>query len=147
MNVTVSTDKAKLDVGLIHALLSESYWAQGRSLETVAASIRGSLCFGVYEGDREEDEGQVGFARVVTDYATFAYLADVFVLESHRNRGLGKLLLEAVLHHPELQSCSWALFTLDAHAHYAQFGFERPAEPERLMRRKSVAVRSLERSI
>ncbi len=142
MTYTVSTDKARLNAKLIHAFLSRSYWAGGRTLETVEATIRGSLCFGVYEGEK-----QLGFARVVTDYATFAYLADVFVVETHRGKGLGKFLLEAVLHHPELQSCSWALFTLDAHALYAQFGFERPAEPERLMRRKSVTVRSLERSI
>lgn len=135
MNVTVSTDKSRLDTELIHAFLSRSYWAEGRSFETVAAAIQGSLCFGVYEG-----ENQVGFARVVTDYATFAYLADVFVVKTHRGRGLGKLLLEAVLRHPELQSCSWALFTLDAHALYVQFGFERPAEPGRLMRRKSVSA-------
>ena len=135
MNVTVSTDQTKLDTKLIHAFLSTSYWAEGHSFETVAAAIRGSLCFGAYEG-----EIQVGFARVVTDYATFAYLADVFVVETHRGNGLGKLLLEAVLRQPELQSCSWALFTLDAHALYAQFGFERPAEPERLMRRKSVSA-------
>lgn len=133
MNVTVSTDSSKLDTELIHAFLSRSYWAEGRSFETVAAAIRGSLCFGVYEGEK-----QVGFARVVSDYATFAYLADVFVVETHRGRDLGKLLLEAVLRQPELQSCSWALFTKDAHELYAQFGFERPAEPGRLMRRKSV---------
>lgn len=135
MNVTVSTDKSRLDTGLIHAFLSRSYWAEGRTLETVEAALRGSLCFGVYEGEK-----QVGFARAVTDYATFAYLADVFVIATHRRKGLGKLLLNSVLRQPELQSCSWALFTLDAHALYAQFGFECPAEPERLMRRKSVST-------
>ncbi len=140
MNVTVSTDPTKLDVGLIHAFLSRSYWAEGRSFETVAAAIQGSLCFGVYEGERQDGEKQVGFARVVTDYATFAYLADVFVVETHRDKGLGKLLLNGVLRQPELQGCSWALFTLDAHDLYAQFGFVRPAEPERLMRRKSVSA-------
>lgn len=145
MKVTVSTDKTRLDAELIHAFLMRSYWAEGRSLETVAASIQGSLCFGVYEGegqdsDRGGGEEQVGFARVVTDYATFAYLADVFILESHRGRGLGKLLLEAMLRYPAVQGCNWALFTLDAHALYEHFGFERPAEPERLMRRKSVSA-------
>ena len=135
MNVTVSTDQSKLDIGLIHAFLSRSYWAEGRSLETVEAAIQGSLCFGVYEGKK-----QVGFARVVTDYATFAYLADVFVVATHRGRGLSKVLLDNVLRHPELKSCGWALFTKDAHALYAQSGFERPAEPGRLMRRKSISV-------
>ena len=147
MTYTVSTDKTRLDVELIHAFLSRSYWAEGRTLETVEASLRGSLCFGVYEGDREAGKGQVGFARVVTDYATFACLADVFILETHRGRGLGKLLLKAVLCQPELQSCSWALFTLDAHDLYTQFGFERPAEPKRLMRRKSVSALPLENVI
>lgn len=140
MTYTVSTDKARLDAELIHAFLSSSYWAEGRTLETVEATIRGSPCFGVYGGEK-----QLGFARVVTDYATFAYLADVFVLKTHQGRGLGKLLLETVFRQPELQSCSWALFTLDAHDLYAPFGFER-SEPGRLMRRKSVAVQPLERS-
>lgn len=140
MNVTVSTDPSKLDVGLIHAFLTRSYWAEGRLLETVEAAIQGSLCFGLYKGDGEEGEGQVGFARVVTDYATFAYLADVFVVETHRGKGLGKFLLEAVLRYPGLQSCSWALFTKDAHTLYEHFGFERPTEPRRLMRRKSVST-------
>lgn len=138
MSYTVSTDKTKLDITLVHSVLSASYWAEGRSRETVEAAIQGSLCFGVYCG-----EEQVGFARAITDYATFAYLADVFVVEAHRGRGLGKRLVETVLRHPELQACSWASFTRDAHALYAPFGFERPTEPERLMRRKSISVRPL----
>ncbi len=138
MSYTVSTDKAQVDRTLIHRFLTTSYWAEGRSRETVEAAIQGSLCFGVYCG-----EEQVGFARVITDYATFALLADVFVVEAHRGRGLGKRLVETVLSHPELQACSWALFTKDAHALYAPFGFKRPTEPERLMRRKSISVRPL----
>lgn len=135
MTYTVSTDKTLLDRALIHQVLTTSYWAEGRSLETVNASIDGSLCFGLYA-----DDAQVGFARVVTDYATVALLADVFVLESYRGKGLGKRLLEAVLTHPPLQTCSWTLFTKDAHDLYAQFGFERSRNPERLMRRKPVGV-------
>ncbi len=135
----ISTDKAKLDVPLIHTFLTTSYWAEGRTFKAVTAAIRGSLCFGVYEGD-----AQVGFARVITDYATFAYLADVFILEAHRGHGLGKRLLETVLTHPELRTCNWTLFTRDAHGLYESFGFERSVNPERLMRRKAVAASSLE---
>lgn len=137
MTYTVSMDKARLDMALIHRVLSTSYWAEGRTLETVGASIDGSLCFGVY-GDICGDEVQVGFARVITDYATFAYLADVFVVKAHQGKGLGKRLVGTVLRHPGLQTCSWALFTKDAHALYARFGFERPTAPERLLRRRSV---------
>ena len=139
MTYTISTDKAKLDVPLVHTFLTTSYWAQGRTLTTVTAAIKGSLCFGVYQAD-----AQVGFARVITDYATFAYLADVFVLEAHRGHAFGKRLIKTVLTYPELRTCSWTLFTQDAHDFYAQFGFTRPAEPERLMRRKAVAVFPLE---
>ena len=135
MTYTISTDKTKLDIPLIHNFLTTSYWAEGRTLGTVKASTKGSLCFGVYHGD-----AQVGFARVITDYAVFAYLADVFILETHWGHALGKRLLETVLSYPDLRTCSWALFTQDAHEFYAQFGFVRPAEPERLMRRKAVAT-------
>ena len=139
MTYTISTDKAKLDVPLIHTFLTTSYWAQGRTLTTVESAIKGSLCFVIYQAD-----AQVGFARVITDYATFAYLADVFILEAHRGHALGKRLIKTVLTYPELQTCSWTLFTQDAHDFYAQFGFTRPAEPERLMRRKAVAIFPLE---
>lgn len=137
MTYAVSTDKTLLDGALIHSFLTTSYWAEGRSLETVDASIDGSLCFGVYA-----DDEQVGFARVVTDYATVALLADVFIVEAHRGRGLSKLLLRDVLDHPGLRTCAWTLFTKDAHDLYAQFGFERSRNPERLMRRKPVEVSS-----
>lgn len=138
MSVTISTDKTRLDIALIHRVLSVSYWAEGRTLQTVRASIDGSLCFGVYEG-----EAQVGFARVITDYATFAYLADVFVVETYQGKGIGKRLVGTVLRHPGLQTCSWTPFTKDAHALYARFGFEQPAKPERLLRRKSIEVLQL----
>lgn len=135
MNTAISTDKTKLDIPLIYDFLTTSYWAEGRTLETVEASIKGSLCFGVYQGD-----SQVGFARVVTDYATFAWLADVFILETHRGKALGKRLLETVLHDPDLQTCGWTLSTKDAHGLYETFGFEQPANPERLMRRKAITA-------
>ena len=138
MNYPIGTDRARLDRALIHRVLTTSYWAQGRSREVVDASIRGSLCFGVYAGD-----AQVGFGRAVTDCATFAYLADVFILEEHRGKGLSQRLLRAVFSQPDVQTCGWTLFTKDAHGLYERFGFERPPEPEWLMRRKSLATRPL----
>jgi GNAT superfamily N-acetyltransferase len=116
---------------MIHEYLSErSYWALGRPLEIVRRSIENSLCFGVYEGDR-----QVGFARVVTDYATFAWLCDVFVLESYRGQGLGKWLIETVAVHPALQSLRlFLLATSDAHELYQRYGgFEVLTHPEKWM--------------
>ncbi len=125
----VSTDPVRLDIEFIHAFLSNSYWAAGIPREVVERSIANSLCFGVYEGDR-----QVGFARVITDYATFAYLADVFIIESHRGRGLSKFLMECIMNHPRLQNFRrFTLATLDAHGLYSKFGFEPPANPARFM--------------
>jgi GNAT superfamily N-acetyltransferase len=128
----ISTDPARLDVEMIHRFLdTSSYWAQGRTLETVRRSIEHSLNFGIYEG-----ETQVGFARVITDYATFAWLADVFVLEAHRGRGLGKWLVEVMLAHPSLQGFRrWLLATKDAHELYRQYGFDELKRPERFMER------------
>lgn len=130
---TISTDQARLDLNLIHDFLStSSYWAVGRKLETVKRSIENSLSFGIYEGDR-----QVGFARIVTDYATFAWVADVFVLEEARGRGLGKWLMEVILAHPELQGFRrWSLATKDAHEIYRSFGFSELKRPERWMERR-----------
>ncbi len=132
-NHVVSTDKTRLDVALIHDYLSHTaYWALGRPLNIVQRSIEHSLCFGVYEGEQ-----QVGFARVVTDYATFAWLCDVFVLESHRRQGLGKWLVECVVAHPELRGLrAFLLATRDAHELYRRYGgFEAIAVPEKLMAR------------
>ena len=129
----VSTDKSQLDIPLIHHWLSTvSYWAQGRSLETVQRSIEHSLCFGVYEARR-----QVGFARVVTDYATFAWLCDVFILEDYRGHGLGKWLIETVTSQPMLQAGRlFVLATRDAHGLYQRYGgFEPLPAPERWMAR------------
>lgn len=128
--MTICTDRARMDVGVIHRYLAEeSYWAKGIPRELVERAIAHSLCFGAFDG-----EAQVGFARVITDYATFGYVADVFVLPSHRGRGISKKLMRAVREHPELQSLRrWHLVTRDAHGLYAQFGFAPLDAPERHM--------------
>lgn len=126
---TVSDDPARLDVTAIHAYLTRSYWAEGITRDLVERSIRGSLCFGLYDGD-----AQIGFARVVTDRATFAYLCDVYVLEDYRGRGLGVWLTACVLDHPDLQGLRrWLLTTQDAHGVYEKVGFVRAPFPERFM--------------
>jgi GNAT superfamily N-acetyltransferase len=124
---TVSTDPARLDLDLIHRYLSrESYWAAGIPRDTFTRAIANSLCFGVYDAAGQ----QVGFARVVTDRATFAYLCDVFVLPASRGRGLSKWLMGCVVAHPDLQGLRrFVLVTRDAHALYAKFGFEPLADP------------------
>lgn len=135
-HLTVDTDPSRLDVSMVHRFLADSYWARDIPLEVVQRSIRSSLCFRLYE-----DGGQIGFARVVSDFATFAYLADVFVLESHRGRGLGQFLIAAVMDHPSLQGLRrWVLATRDAHDLYARFGFTPLAAPERFMERHSPDV-------
>ena len=128
----ISTDRSRLDVELIHNFLSRtSYWASGRTLDVVQRSIENSLAFGIYQ-----DNDQVGFARVVTDYATFAWIADVFVVPEHRGRGLSKWLMEVMMSHPQLQGFRrWVLATKDAHSLYARFGFIPMHRPERWMER------------
>ncbi len=127
----VSTDKGELDLPLIHRFLStEAYWSRGIPQDTVARAIAGSLCFGGYV----DGAGQVAFARVISDCATFAYLADVFVLPAHRGQGYSKQLMDAVFAHPQLQGLRrFMLATWDAHGLYAQYGFTAPARPDRLM--------------
>lgn len=127
---SISTDKAKLDVELIHHYLChESYWAKNIPVQVVEKSIEGSFCFGMYHQNK-----QIGFARVITDHATFAYLADVFILPSHQGKGLSKWLMEAIMNHPDLQGLRrWLLATRDAHGLYAQFGFIPLDKPERIM--------------
>ena len=126
---TISTDRSRLDRPAIHEFLSGSYWAKGVPRSVVDRSIDGALCFGLYDGER-----QVGFARVITDRATFAYLADVYVLESHRGRGLATWLMEAILAHPDLQGLRrWMLVTRDAHPLYRKLGFTELPHPERIM--------------
>lgn len=125
----ISTDPARLDARAVHAYLTRSYWAPGIPLETVERSIKGAMCFGVYD-----DGAQVGFARVITDRVTFAYLADVYILESHQGRGLGKWLMRVIMAHPDLQGLRrFSLATRDAHGLYAQFGFTPLRAPERHM--------------
>jgi N-acetylglutamate synthase-like GNAT family acetyltransferase len=116
---TISTDNDRLDIPFIHAFLSGSYWAENIPVATVAKSIAGSLCFGVYEGDK-----QIGFARVITDKATFGYLADVFIDTVYRGHGLSKWLMDTIMAHPDLQGLRrFMLATKDAHGLYAQYGF------------------------
>ncbi|HXX28843.1 MAG TPA: GNAT family N-acetyltransferase [Terriglobales bacterium] len=127
----LSTDPERLDLAVIHGFLGESYWAKGIPREMVARSIANSLCFGVYSDGR-----QVAFARVISDFATYAYVADVFVLMPFRGRGLGKWMMESILQHPRLQQLRrWSLVTEDAHGLYAQFGFTPPKRPEAYMER------------
>jgi GNAT superfamily N-acetyltransferase len=128
----IGTDPARLDIAMIHGYLSTSaYWAMGRSLEVVRRSIENSLPFGVYKGSV-----QIGFARVVTDYATFAWLADVFVLPEFRGHGIGKWLIGVIVDHPRLPELRrWILATKDAHSLYAQHGFNPLQAPERFMER------------
>jgi GNAT superfamily N-acetyltransferase len=126
----ISTDRGRLDLDAIHGFLTNCYWAKGIPREVVARSIEHSLCFGVYDGSGT----QVGFARVVSDFATVAYLGDVFVLESHRGRGLSKWLMECIMRHPALQNLRrWILLTRDAHGLYVQFGFTPVKALERYM--------------
>lgn len=129
---TISTDRSKLNISIIHNYISnESYWGKGRSLEVVKKSIENSLPFGVYFKNE-----MIGFARVLTDYATFAWVADVFILTKHRSKGLSKWLMETILSHPELQGFRrWVLATKDAHELYRRFGFRELNKPERWMER------------
>ncbi len=127
---TVSTDRRRLQLDVIHKYLSEeSYWARERTAEQTATAVKNSLSFGVYKG-----ENQVGFGRVVTYYATFAYLGDVFILPEYQGDGLGKFLMRAILEHPDLQNFRrWILATKDAHGLYAKFEFAALRHPERWM--------------
>jgi GNAT superfamily N-acetyltransferase len=126
----LSTDKSRLDTTAMHDYLSNhSYWAKGRNMEQVLLTIEHSLCFGLYH-----DRQQVGFARVITDYATFAYLADVYILEKDRGHGLSKWMMECIMGHPQLQNLRrFMLATRDAHTLYQKFGFRALSKPERWM--------------
>ncbi|MFI5209546.1 MAG: GNAT family N-acetyltransferase [Gemmatimonadales bacterium] len=126
---TISTDPLRIDLDVVHGYLSTSYWAAEIPRELVARSIANSVAFGIYHG-----AVQVGFSRVITDRATFAYLADVFVLEEFRGRGLARWMMEVIVAHPELQGLRrWMLATRDAHGLYRQHGFEPVANPGALM--------------
>ena len=125
----ISTDKSKLQLDVIHTFLSSSYWAKDIAIERVQTAIDNSLCFGVYHGDR-----QVGFARVVTDFAVIAYVGDVFILEEERGKGLSKLLMKHIVEHPQLKDLRRIILaTRDAHKLYEQFGFKTLVYPERWM--------------
>lgn len=128
---TISTDPARIDFAVVFGFLSQTYWAKNRPKAAFEKALRNSFCFGVYHG-----VDQVGFARAITDYATFAYLADVFILEPFRGRGLGLWLVNTMLMHPELKAMRrWALVTQDAHGLYARCGFVPASHPEHIMER------------
>ena len=140
----ISTDPRRLDLDAIHEFLTHSYWAKGIPREVVVRSIEQSLCFGIYDEARAQlphpasaarcGAPQVGFARVISDFATFAYLADVFVRDAYRARGLGKWMMESIVDHPRLQGLRrWVLVTRDAHGLYRKFGFRPVKAPDRYM--------------
>lgn len=128
----ISTDKSRLDAGAIQDFLeNDSYWAQNRTPEQTKTAIENSICFGLYEGNK-----QIGFARVVSDQATFAYVGDVYVIREFRGRGLSKWLMEVIVSHPDLQNLRrWVLATRDAHGLYRQYEFDELRHPERWMER------------
>ena len=129
----ISDNPQKLDLEVIHGYLRRSYWAENVAREIVERSVQNSLCLGIYAPQGE----QVGFVRLITDYATFAWVCDVFVLEEHRGRGLSKAAIQAALAHPQLQTLRrFALATRDAHGLYQQFGFTPLAHPENHMERR-----------
>ncbi|MBD2337587.1 GNAT family N-acetyltransferase [Calothrix sp. FACHB-156] len=129
----ISTDKSKLDIAMIHDFLRNSYWAENIPLAILEKSIANSLCFGLYE-----EQQQVGFARVITDYATSAFLKDVFILEPYRGQGLGTWFVQFILNYPELQDVQkWLLGTKDAHGLYRRYGFKKSTAPEKLMMRSN----------
>ena len=128
-NYLISTDRRRLDRSVVYRFLEGSYWAKGIPRETVDRCIENSLCFGLYDSDC-----QIGFARIISDFSTFAYLADVFVLEAARGRKLGVWLIETIMGHPQLQGLRrWMLATADAHGLYRKFGFTKLSRPERIM--------------
>lgn len=131
-DLLISTDKKRLDTRRIHAFLTTSYWAEGRTIETVQKSINHSICFGVYLNNE-----QIGFARVVTDYTIFAYIMDVFILEEHRGKGYSKRLIQAIVSYEDVREVeNWFLRTKDAQGLYRQVGFNELEFPERTMHKK-----------
>lgn len=127
----ISSDPARLDLDFIHGYITASYWAKGRSFDAVRRSIEGALALGLYDGD-----GQIGFSRIITDYATTAHLADVFVIDAYKGKGLGKWLIETTLDHPRLRTVrKWTLATSDAQGLYERYGFAPLSDPNSLMER------------
>lgn len=130
MKYSISTDKSKLNVEVVHDYLCHtSYWAKGRSIERVQKSIENSICFGLYDSKGD----MLGFARVITDHVVFAYLMDLFILEEHQGNGLGTKLVKHIIEEPDLQVRLWFLGTADAHGLYEKFGFSGLDHPERFM--------------
>jgi GNAT superfamily N-acetyltransferase len=131
-NYIISTDKSKLDISVVHGFLSTSYWSEDIPIQIVKKAIENSLCFGIYNGNK-----QVGFARVISDYSTFAYLADVFIIKEERGKGLSKWLMECVLKHYQLQGLrNFCLLTRDAHSLYERYGFKNLLKPQNFMAKK-----------
>ncbi|KAA1244064.1 GNAT family N-acetyltransferase [Aquimarina sp. RZ0] len=129
MNIIISTEKERLDIDFIHQFLTDAYWAKGRTKEEVITTIEHCLNFGVYI-----DNTQIGFARVLTDYAVFGYLMDVFIIEEHRGNGYAKMLVKTIMEHKDLQRIKrWMLATYDAHGLYKQFGFDAIPDPTMIM--------------
>jgi GNAT superfamily N-acetyltransferase len=135
IDYTISTDKSKIDYDLVYNYLSkESYWSKNIPLDVVKKGIENSVCFSIFY-----NEEQIGFARVITDKATFGYIADVFIIESHRGKGLSKLLMQYILDYAELQGFrSWMLATKDAHGLYEKFGFKLTSDTTRIMRKQGI---------
>ncbi|HKE30324.1 MAG TPA: GNAT family N-acetyltransferase [Candidatus Angelobacter sp.] len=132
----ITTDPSRIDLSLVHHFLTNCYWAKGIPAKTVRRSLQHSLCFGIYQGAQ-----QAGFARVITDRATFAYIGDVFVIESQRGKGLSKWLMQCIKSHPDLQGLRrWSLITRDAHGLYEQFGFTPLKKPQNWMEMHDPAV-------
>jgi GNAT superfamily N-acetyltransferase len=131
--IYISTDKSKLNLDLIHRILTDSYWSPGITKEKVARGIQNSLCFGLFKSTE-----QIGFARVLTDFSRFAYLLDVFIVDTYKGKGYGKLLMKHIMEREDLQVDKWLLGTRDAHSLYAKFGFTAVKEPHRLMEKKLV---------
>ncbi|RYD46750.1 MAG: N-acetyltransferase [Sphingomonadales bacterium] len=142
MSVRISFDKAEMDLDLIHAFLSGAYWSQGIPRHVVERAIAGSICVAAFAADEAGADEQIGFARVISDCATFAYLADVFVLPGHRGQGVARAMVEALHAHSDLQGLRrWALFTRDMQPVYAKLGWTPyPHPPERLMVREDAGV-------
>ncbi len=125
----ISTDKSKLDVGIIYNFISQSYWGKDATIEKINRSIENSLCFGIYINNT-----QIGFARVITDFVGFAFIADVFIVKNFQGRGLSKWLMKVILDYPELQGLRrWMLATKDAHSLYKKFGFKQLENPKQFM--------------
>jgi GNAT superfamily N-acetyltransferase len=131
---TISDDPTRLDLPAIHAYLRQAYWSEDIPYDVIARAVQGSLCIGAYDSEG----AQIGLARFISDYATFCYVCDVYVLEHHRGQGLSKAMLKMALEHPRLQGLRrWNLVTRDAHGLYRQFGFNSIAHPDRYMERHS----------